>query len=50
MTKQQMDNIEEEDEIDKAEVIILFIGIGNYPIGEFLTTRSARNTKSIDII
>ena len=32
--------------MDDAEVFIIFIGIGNYPDGEFLTTRSERKAAS----
>lgn len=36
--------------IDHAEVIILFIGVGNYPDGEFLTTRSERKPIEVEVI
>lgn len=39
--------IREEIGIDDAEVLILFIGVGNYPEGDFLTTQSER--KKIDV-
>lgn len=36
--------------IHDAEILVLFVGIGNYPEGEILTTRSARKNASIEII
>lgn len=36
--------------IDNAEVFILFIGVGNYPEGEFLTTRSERKPIEVEVI
>ena len=36
--------------IDDAEVLIMFIGVGNYPDGEFLTTRSERKTIEVEVI
>ena len=36
--------------IDDAEVLILFIGIGNYPDEDFLTTRSERRMANVHVI
>lgn len=35
--------------INDAEVLIIFIGVGNYPEGEFLTTRSERKPSEIEV-
>ena len=37
-------------EIDEAEIFILFIGVGNYPDGDVLTTRSERRKADIQVI
>ena len=36
--------------MDDAEVFILFIGVGNYPDGEFLTTRSERKPIGVEVL
>lgn len=50
LTVGQEKNIRKNIDIDDAEVLIMFIGIGNYPEGEFLTTRSERRFAYIDVI
>ncbi|MBQ7674698.1 MAG: nitroreductase family protein [Alphaproteobacteria bacterium] len=50
LTYSQENNIRKILKIDDAEVFILFIGIGNYPDGEILTTRSERKPVEIEVI
>lgn len=50
LTLSQENNIRKALKINEAEVIILFIGVGNYPEGEFLTTRSARKPIEVEVI
>ena len=50
LTPEQDKNVRTVIGMDDAEVFIIFIGIGNYPDGEFLTTRSARKPINVEII
>lgn len=50
LTHAQEMNVRKITGISDSEVLILFIGIGEYPDGEFLTTRSERKPIQIDII
>ena len=50
LTPKQEKNIREVTRIDDAEVLILFVGIGNYPTDSFKTTKSERRDASIEII
>lgn len=50
LTSLQEKNVRKIAAIDEAEVLILFIGVGNYPEGEFLTTRSERRPVEIEVI
>lgn len=50
LTQEQEDNIKSAIGIDDAEVLVLFVGVGNYPDGEFLTTRSERQTADVHVI
>ncbi len=50
LTASQEKNVRETVGMDDAEVLIMFIGVGNYPDGEFLTTRSERKPVEIEVI
>ncbi len=50
LTVEQEKNVRITLGLDDAEVLILFIGVGNYPEGEFLTTRSERKPVEIEVI
>ncbi len=50
LTSLQEKKVREIAGIDEAEVLILFIGVGNYPEGEFLTARSERRPIDIEVI
>lgn len=50
LTPKQEDNIRRLIKISDAEVLILFIGVGNYPEGEILTTRSERKTINVEVM
>ena len=50
LTAEQEKNIRKVVGMDDAEVFILFIGVGNYPKGEFLTTRSERKPIEVEVI
>lgn len=50
LTSEQEKNIRKRIGIDSAEVFILIIGVGNYPDGKFLTTRSERKPAVIKVI
>ena len=50
LTGLQEKNIREQLKIDDAEVLILFIGIGNYPEDRCLTTKSMRKSPEIEVI
>lgn len=50
LTAVQEKNVRGYADISDAEVLIMFIGIGNYPEGEFLTTRSERRSADIEVI
>lgn len=50
LTSKQEMNIRSRIELDPAEVLILIIGVGNYPDGCFLTTRSERKQAETIII
>jgi nitroreductase len=50
LTAEQEKNVRKTVGLDDAEVLIMFIGIGSYPEGEFLTTRSERRPVEIEII
>ena len=50
LTPTQDKTVRKEIGIEDAEVLILIIGIGNYPKEEFLTTRSERKPIEIEII
>ena len=50
LTPRQERNIRNELAIDDAEVFILIIGVGKYPLNSILTTRSQRETAEIEII
>lgn len=50
LTLEQEENVRTIVELDDAEVLILFIGVGNYPDGIFLTTRSERKPCEVEII
>lgn len=47
---EQERNVRKIIDVDDAEVFILFIGVGNYPKGNFLTTRSERKPIEIEVI
>lgn len=49
LTAEQERNVRETVQIDDAEVLILFIGVGHYPDKPILTTRSERRTADIRI-
>ena len=46
----QEKNVKEIAGIDDAEVLILFIGVGNYPEGKTLTTRSERRPANLIVV
>ena len=50
LTAEQDKNVRAIVGMDDAEVFILFIGVGNYPDGEFLTTRSERKPIEVEVI
>lgn len=50
LTTEQEKSVRAVTGIDDAEVFILFIGVGNYPEGEFLTTRSERKPIEVEVI
>ena len=50
LTAEQEKNVRAVAGMDDAEVLILFIGVGNYPDGEFLTTRSERKPIEVEVI
>lgn len=50
LTADQEKNVRAAVGMDDAEVLIMFIGVGNYPEGEFLTTRSERKPIEIEVI
>ncbi len=50
LTSMQEKNVRRIAGIDEAEVLILFIGVGNYPKGEFLTARSERRPVEIEVV
>lgn len=50
LTMKQEENVRDAIGMDDAEVIILFIGVGNYPEGEFLSARSERRPVRIDVL
>lgn len=50
LTAEQEKNVRKVIGMDDAEVFILFIGVGNYPEGEFLTTRSERKPIEVEVI
>lgn len=50
LTAEQEENIRSALGVTESEVFILFIGVGNYPDGEFLTTRSERKQPEIEVI
>lgn len=50
LTTEQEQNIRKCLKIKDAEVLILFIGIGNYPEGSFLTTKSTRKPIEIEML
>lgn len=50
LTPEQEKNVRNAIGIDVAEVFILFIGVGNYPDGEFLTTKSERKPIEIEVV
>ena len=50
LTCEQEKNVRNVVGMDDAEVLILFIGVGNYPDGEFLTTRSERKLIDVEVI
>lgn len=50
LTPEQEKNVRTLAGLDDAEVLIMFIGAGNYPEGEFLTTRSERKTIDIEVL
>lgn len=50
LTPNQENNVRKVIDMDDAEVIILFIGVGNYPDGEFFTTRSERKPIEVEVI
>ena len=50
LTYTQEKNVRSVIGVDDAEVFIMFIGVGNYPDGEFLTTRSERKPIDVEVI
>ena len=50
LTSEQEKNVRNVVGLNAAEVLILFIGVGNYPDGEFLTTRSKRKPVEIEVV
>ena len=50
LTKEQERNIRKIIRISDAEVLILFVGIGNYPEENFLAARSEREAARIEVI
>ena len=50
LTYSQEQNVRTVIGVDDAEVFIMFIGVGNYPDGEFLTTRSERKPIEVEVI
>lgn len=50
LLREQEKNIRKAVGIDDAEVFILIIGVGNYPDGEILTTRSERKPIKVQVI
>ena len=50
LTATQESNVRKFLELDDAEVLIMYIGIGDYPEGEVITTRSARHPANITVI
>lgn len=50
LTAEQEKNVRDTVGMDNAEVLILFIGVGNYPDGKFLTTRSERKPAKIEVL
>ena len=50
LTPDQEKNVRDILSLDDAEVLILFIGVGNYPGEGFLTTRSERRPAGITVI
>lgn len=50
LSMEQEKNVRQAIDIDDAEVIILFVGVGNYPDNEILVTKSERKKPLIKII
>ena len=50
LTVFQENNVRKVLKLSDAEVFIMFIGVGNYPDGEFLTTRSERKPIKVEVI
>lgn len=50
LTSRQEEAVRGAVDIDDAEVLILFIGVGFYPNGEFMTTRSERKPIEVEIL
>ena len=50
LTAGQENKVREVAKIEDAEVLILFVGVGNYPKGELLTTRSERRAAEIEVL
>lgn len=50
LTAEQDQNVRKIIEVSEAELFVLFIGVGNYPDGEVLTTRSERKPVDIEVI
>lgn len=50
LTAPQEVNIRRCLKLDDAEVLIMYIGVGNYPDGEAVTTRSARRPADITVV
>ena len=50
LTSEQDQNVRKIIEVSEAELFVLFIGVGNYPDGEVLTTRSERKPVDVEVI
>lgn len=50
LTAEQDQNVRKIINVSEAELFVLFIGVGNYPNGEVLTTRSERKPVDIEVI
>lgn len=49
LTTEQEENVRKLLKMEDSEILIMFVGCGNYPEGEILTTRSERRSPEVEI-